>query len=112
GGQGNRETEDFWVSNDNDAAAQRRLKDKQLEEKTNTDYLVNMQVHRGANVGAFIMKTEVHDQEGVEGNVAEMYRGGSNTAALGVAGVIEVYDTYWKIEGGYMAKGTLSRVNI
>nr|GEU29724.1 RNA-directed DNA polymerase, eukaryota [Tanacetum cinerariifolium] len=40
GAQGNREAEGFQVSNDDDAVAQRRLKDKQLEEKTNTDCLV------------------------------------------------------------------------
>nr|GEW10111.1 zinc finger, CCHC-type [Tanacetum cinerariifolium] len=39
GAQGNRETEDFWVSSDDAAGAQRRLEDKQLEEKTNTDCL-------------------------------------------------------------------------
>ncbi|GJY53337.1 retrovirus-related pol polyprotein from transposon TNT 1-94 [Tanacetum coccineum] len=40
GAQGNREAEVFQVSNDDAAVAQRRLKDKQLEEKTNTDCLV------------------------------------------------------------------------
>nr|GEV26895.1 hypothetical protein [Tanacetum cinerariifolium] len=39
GAQGNREAEGFQVSNDDDAVAQRRLKDKQLEEKTNTNCL-------------------------------------------------------------------------
>ncbi|GKF97789.1 hypothetical protein Tco_0293610, partial [Tanacetum coccineum] len=38
GAQGNREAEVFQVSNDDVAVAQRRLEDKQLEEKTNTDY--------------------------------------------------------------------------
>ncbi|GJZ61079.1 L-type lectin-domain containing receptor kinase IX.1-like protein [Tanacetum coccineum] len=91
GAQGNRATEDFWVSNDDVVVAQRQLEDKQLEEKTNTDCLVNKQVHHGANVGAFIMKTRVPGQEGTEGNAAERYRGDSNMAALGVAGVIEEY---------------------
>ncbi|GKD16487.1 hypothetical protein Tco_1205645 [Tanacetum coccineum] len=35
-----REAEVFQVSNDDTAVAQRRLEDKQLEEKTNTDCLV------------------------------------------------------------------------
>nr|GEV45611.1 integrase, catalytic core [Tanacetum cinerariifolium] len=50
-----------------------------------------VEVHHGANVGAFIMKTEVPGQEGAEGNVVERYRGDSNMAALGVARVIEEY---------------------
>ncbi|GJV05744.1 hypothetical protein Tco_1343400, partial [Tanacetum coccineum] len=43
------------------------------------------------NVGAFIMKIGVPGQEGAEGNAAERYRGDSNMAALGVAGVIKEY---------------------
>ncbi|GJT30080.1 retrovirus-related pol polyprotein from transposon TNT 1-94 [Tanacetum coccineum] len=39
GAQGDREAEVFQVSNDDTAVAQRRLEDKQPEEKTNTDYL-------------------------------------------------------------------------
>nr|GFA72624.1 hypothetical protein [Tanacetum cinerariifolium] len=57
----NHEAEVFQVSNDDIAVAQRRLKDKQPEEKTNTDCLVMEQekVHHGADVRAFIMKTAV-----------------------------------------------------
>ncbi|GJX12900.1 hypothetical protein Tco_0204658 [Tanacetum coccineum] len=40
GAHGDREAEVFQVSNNDAAVAQRRLEDKQLEEKTNTDYLV------------------------------------------------------------------------
>ncbi|GJR79688.1 hypothetical protein Tco_0150473 [Tanacetum coccineum] len=40
GGQGDREAEVFQVTNDDTAVAHRRLKDKQPEEKTNTDCLV------------------------------------------------------------------------
>nr|GEZ02543.1 hypothetical protein [Tanacetum cinerariifolium] len=40
GAQGDREAKVFQVSNDDTAVAQRRLKDKQHEEKTNTDCLV------------------------------------------------------------------------
>ncbi|GKF66901.1 hypothetical protein Tco_0193418, partial [Tanacetum coccineum] len=40
GAQEDREAEVFQVSNDAAAVAQRRLEDKQLEEKTNTNYLV------------------------------------------------------------------------
>ncbi|GKE73986.1 hypothetical protein Tco_1536027 [Tanacetum coccineum] len=43
GAQGNREVEFFQVSNDGTALAQRRLKDKQPEEKTNMDCLVKDQ---------------------------------------------------------------------
>ncbi|GJU89008.1 hypothetical protein Tco_1301431 [Tanacetum coccineum] len=43
GAQGDREAEVFQVSNDDTAIAQRRLEDKQPEEKTNTDYLVKEQ---------------------------------------------------------------------
>ncbi|GKC69309.1 hypothetical protein Tco_1115192 [Tanacetum coccineum] len=91
GAQGNRKTEDFRVINNDAAVAQRRLEDKPLEEKTNTNCLVNKQVHHGANVRAFIMKTKVPSQEGEEGNAAERYRGDSNMVALGVVGAIEEY---------------------
>nr|GEU32539.1 zinc finger, CCHC-type [Tanacetum cinerariifolium] len=43
GAQGNREAEVFQVSNDDTAVAQRRLEDKQPEEKTITDCLVKEQ---------------------------------------------------------------------
>ncbi|GKA38222.1 hypothetical protein Tco_0730773 [Tanacetum coccineum] len=68
-----REAEVFQVSNDDTAVAQRRLEDKQSEEKTNTDCLVKEQekVHLGIKVGANITVTGVPSQEGVEGNVAE-----------------------------------------
>ncbi|GKD50183.1 hypothetical protein Tco_1279159 [Tanacetum coccineum] len=39
GAQGNRKAKVFQVSNDDAAVAQRRLEDKQLEEKTNMDCL-------------------------------------------------------------------------
>ncbi|GJW96508.1 zinc finger, CCHC-type containing protein [Tanacetum coccineum] len=73
GAKGNREVEVFQVSNNDDAMAQKRLEDKQLEENTNTDYLVNEQekVHLDIKVGANIMVTGVVGQEGAEDNVAE-----------------------------------------
>nr|GFB59961.1 hypothetical protein [Tanacetum cinerariifolium] len=43
GAQGDREAEVFQVSNDDTVVAQRRLKDKQTETKTNTDCLVKEQ---------------------------------------------------------------------
>nr|GFD36504.1 hypothetical protein [Tanacetum cinerariifolium] len=43
GAQGDREAEVFQVSNDDTVVAQRRLKDKQPEEKTNTNCLVKEQ---------------------------------------------------------------------
>ncbi|GJU76783.1 zinc finger, CCHC-type containing protein [Tanacetum coccineum] len=53
GAQRDREAEVFQVSNDDAAVAQRRLEDKQPEEKTNTDYLVKEQekVHLGIKWG-------------------------------------------------------------
>ncbi|GKE67352.1 hypothetical protein Tco_1521513 [Tanacetum coccineum] len=73
GAQWNREAEVFRVSNDDAEVAQRRLEDKQLEEKTNTDCLVKEKekVHLGIKVGPNIMVTRVPSQEGAEGNVAE-----------------------------------------
>nr|GEX03047.1 putative multidrug resistance protein [Tanacetum cinerariifolium] len=67
------ETGFHGVSNDDTAVAQRRLKDKQLEKKTNTDYLVkeHEKVNLGIKVGANIMVTGVLGQKGAEGNVAE-----------------------------------------
>nr|GEW28605.1 zinc finger, CCHC-type [Tanacetum cinerariifolium] len=71
--QGDREAEVFHVSNDDTAVAQRRLKDKQPEEKTNMDCLVKEQkkVHHGIKIGANITITGMPGQEGAEGNVAE-----------------------------------------
>ncbi|GKC87631.1 zinc finger, CCHC-type containing protein, partial [Tanacetum coccineum] len=71
GAQGNRKAEVFQVSNDDAAVAQRRLEDKQLEEKTNTDCLVKEQekVHLGIKVGANITVIGVPGQEGAESNV-------------------------------------------
>ncbi|GJZ89880.1 serine carboxypeptidase-like protein [Tanacetum coccineum] len=68
-----REAEAFQVSNDDTAVAQRRLEDKQPEEKTNTDCLIKERknVHLGIKVGANITVTGVPGQEGAEGNVAE-----------------------------------------
>nr|GEV32987.1 retrovirus-related Pol polyprotein from transposon TNT 1-94 [Tanacetum cinerariifolium] len=72
GAQRDREAE-VQVSNDDTAVAQRRLEDKQLEEKTNTDCLVkeHKKVHLGIKVGANITVTGVLGQEGAEGNVGE-----------------------------------------
>ncbi|GKA35239.1 hypothetical protein Tco_0721730 [Tanacetum coccineum] len=68
-----RKAEVFQVSNDDAAVAQRRLEDKQPEEKTNTDCLVKEQekVHLGIKVRANITVTGVPGQEGAEGNVVE-----------------------------------------
>ncbi|GJS07958.1 hypothetical protein Tco_0364754 [Tanacetum coccineum] len=65
-GQGDCETGVFQVSNDDATVAQRRLEDKQLEEKTNTDCLVKEQekVHLGIKVGANITVTGVPGQKG------------------------------------------------
>nr|GEZ73170.1 zinc finger, CCHC-type [Tanacetum cinerariifolium] len=73
GNSRDREAEVFQVSNDDTAVAQRRLEDKQPEEKTNMNCLVNEQkkVHLSIKVGANITITEVPGQEGAEGNVAK-----------------------------------------
>ncbi|GJS09265.1 hypothetical protein Tco_0366061 [Tanacetum coccineum] len=69
GAQRDRKAEVFQVSNDDTAVAQRRLEDKQLEEKTNMDCLVKERekVHIGIKVGENITVTEVPGQEGAEG---------------------------------------------
>ncbi|GKB01229.1 hypothetical protein Tco_0829273 [Tanacetum coccineum] len=82
---------EYKESNNHAAVVQRKLEVKQLEGKTNTDSLVNKQVHHGENVRAVIMKTGVLSEEGAEGYDAERYRGDSNMAALGVAAVIKEY---------------------
>nr|GEW95716.1 zinc finger, CCHC-type [Tanacetum cinerariifolium] len=46
GAQGDREAKVFQVSNDDTVVAQRRLKDKQPEEKTNTDCLIKEQENK------------------------------------------------------------------
>ncbi|GKD75877.1 zinc finger, CCHC-type containing protein [Tanacetum coccineum] len=68
GAQGDHKAEIFQVNNDDTAVAQRRLEDKQPEEKTNTDYLVKEQekVHLGIKVRANITVTGVPSQEGVQ----------------------------------------------
>ncbi|GJV48798.1 homeodomain-like protein [Tanacetum coccineum] len=85
GAQGYREAEVFQVSNDDDAVAQRWLKDKQLEERANTDCLVkeHEKVHLDIKVGADIIVTGVPGQEGLEGNVAGRKKRRSQEAKLG-----------------------------
>ncbi|GJW89089.1 zinc finger, CCHC-type containing protein [Tanacetum coccineum] len=65
--------ESLKCSNDDATVALRRLEDKQLEKKTNTDCLVKEQenVHLDTKVGENIMVTGVLGQEGAEDNVAE-----------------------------------------
>ncbi|GKB03713.1 hypothetical protein Tco_0831856 [Tanacetum coccineum] len=73
GAQGNRKAGIFQVSNDDAAVAQRRLEEKQLEEKINTDCLVNEQekVHLGIKERENIRVTGVPGQAGEEDNVVE-----------------------------------------
>nr|GEU44353.1 hypothetical protein [Tanacetum cinerariifolium] len=93
GAQKDRKAEVFQVSNDDTTVAQRRLEDKQSEEKTNTDCIIKEKekVHYGVDVGAVIMKIKVLGQEGAKGNDAEMYREDNNEAAF-VAGLKEDMD--------------------
>ncbi|GJZ15360.1 hypothetical protein Tco_0551037 [Tanacetum coccineum] len=108
GAQGNREAKVVQVSNDDAAVAQRWLEDKQLEEKTNTDCLVNEQkkVHLGIKVRANIMVTEVPGQEGAEGNVAEKKKvKESMEANLGKLLKYNAWSTRWSpIQGSDMRK--------
>ncbi|GJS38829.1 zinc finger, CCHC-type containing protein [Tanacetum coccineum] len=108
GAQGDREAEVFQVSNDDAAVAQRRLEDKQLEEKTNTDCLVKEQekVHLGIKVGANITVTGVPGQEGAEGNVAEKKKvKESMEANLGKLLKYNAWSTRWSpVRGSSMRK--------
>ncbi|GKC06573.1 hypothetical protein Tco_0998183 [Tanacetum coccineum] len=108
GAQGDREAEVFQVSNDDAAVAQRRLEDKQLEEKTNTDCLVKEQekVHLGIKVGANITVTGVPGQEGAEGNVAEKKKvKESMKANLGKLLKYNAWSTRWSpVRGSSMRK--------
>ncbi|GJZ52045.1 hypothetical protein Tco_0606560 [Tanacetum coccineum] len=100
GDQGDREAEDFRVSNDDVAVAQRRLEGKQLEEKTNADCLVKEQekVHLGIKVGVNIMVTGVPGQEGAEGNVAEKKKvKESKKANLGKLLKYNAWSTRWSL---------------
>ncbi|GKE48999.1 hypothetical protein Tco_1480257 [Tanacetum coccineum] len=102
GAKGNREVEVFQVSNNDDAMAQKRLEDKQLEENTNTDCLVNEQKKVGAN----IMVTGVAGQEGAEDNVAEKEKvNESMKANLGKLLKYNAWSTRWSpVRGSSMKK--------
>ncbi|GJR46051.1 hypothetical protein Tco_1314154 [Tanacetum coccineum] len=103
GAQENREAEIFQVSNNDAAVAQRRLKDKQLEEKTNTDCLVKEQekVHLSIKVGENITVTGVPVQESAEGNVAEKKKvEESKKANLGKLLKYTSWSTRWSLVRG------------
>ncbi|GKB30196.1 hypothetical protein Tco_0869597 [Tanacetum coccineum] len=108
GAQEDREAEVFQVSNDDAAVAQRRLGDKQPEEKTNMDCLVKEQekVHLGIKVGANITVTGVPGQEGAEGNVAEKKKvKESMEANLGKLLKYNAWSTRWSpVRGSSMRK--------
>ncbi|PWA53412.1 zinc finger, CCHC-type [Artemisia annua] len=98
GAQGNREAEVVQVSNDDAIVAQRRLEDKQLEEKTNTDCLVKEQekVHLGIKVGTDITVIGVPGQEGAKGNAAEKKKVNESTEAnLGKLLKYNAWSTRW-----------------
>ncbi|GKC44785.1 hypothetical protein Tco_1062507, partial [Tanacetum coccineum] len=97
------ETRVHGVSNDDAAVAQRRLNDKQLKEKINTDCLVKKQekVHLGIKVGANIMVTGVPGQEGAKGNVAEKNKVMEFMKAnLGKLLNYNVWSTMWSLVRG------------
>ncbi|GJW13404.1 hypothetical protein Tco_0017537 [Tanacetum coccineum] len=98
GAQGDRKAEDFHVRNDDVVVAQRRLKDKKLEENTNTDCLVKERekVHLGIKVVVNIMLTGVPSQEGAEGNVAKKKKvNESKKANLGKLLKYNAWSTRW-----------------
>ncbi|GKB60857.1 ribonuclease H-like domain-containing protein [Tanacetum coccineum] len=94
-----REAEVFQVSNDDTAVAQRRLEDKQPEEKTNTDCLVKERekVHLGIKVGANITVTGVPGQEGAEGGprfeVPALDEDAEYRLCLSVTPKVEIYES-------------------
>ncbi|GJU99293.1 zinc finger, CCHC-type containing protein [Tanacetum coccineum] len=107
GAQGDCEAKVFQVSNDDAAVAQRRLKDKQLEEKTNTNCLVKEQekVHLGIKVGTNIMVTGVPGQEGAEGNVVEKKKvNESNKANLWKLLKYNAWSTRWSPVRGFSTR--------
>ncbi|GJW72297.1 zinc finger, CCHC-type containing protein [Tanacetum coccineum] len=67
GDQGDCEAEVFQVSNDDIAVAQRRLKDKQPEEKTNTDYLRSTQQYMKSGVAKHLGAAGLQQQNGLSG---------------------------------------------
>ncbi|GKD27776.1 hypothetical protein Tco_1233990 [Tanacetum coccineum] len=102
-----REAEVFQVSNDDAAVAQRRLEDKQPEEKTNTDCLIKEQenVHLDIKAGANIMVPGVPGQEGAEGNVAEKKKvKESNKANLGKLLKYNDWSTRWSPVRGFSTR--------
>ncbi|GKF26673.1 hypothetical protein Tco_0082567, partial [Tanacetum coccineum] len=107
GAQGDRKAEGFQVSNDDTAVAQKRLEDKQLEEKANTDCLVNEQkeVHLGIKVRANITVTGVPESEGAEGNVAKKKKvEESKKANLGKLLKYTAWSTRWSPVRGSSTK--------
>nr|GEY39518.1 zinc finger, CCHC-type [Tanacetum cinerariifolium] len=65
GAQGDREAEAFQVSNDDTAVAQRRLEDKQPEEKTNTDCLRSTQQCTKSGVVKHLGVAVIQQQNGL-----------------------------------------------
>ncbi|GKD68358.1 hypothetical protein Tco_1322448, partial [Tanacetum coccineum] len=96
------------VSNDDTVVAQRRLEDKQPEEKTNMDCLVkeHEKVQLGIKVGANITVTGVPGQKGAEGNIAEMKKvNESMEANLGKLLKYNAWPTRWSpVRGSSMRK--------
>nr|GEV25820.1 zinc finger, CCHC-type [Tanacetum cinerariifolium] len=65
GAQGDREAKVFQVSNDDTVVAQRRLKDKQPEEKTNTDCLGSTQQCMKSGVAKHLGVAGIQQQNGL-----------------------------------------------
>ncbi|GJW52528.1 hypothetical protein Tco_0096613 [Tanacetum coccineum] len=78
GAQGDREAEVFQVSNDDTAVAQRRLEDKQPEEKTNTDCLRSTQQYMKSGVAKHFGVGRLQQQNGLvkETNVTLLAKNG------------------------------------
>ncbi|GJX22319.1 hypothetical protein Tco_0226764 [Tanacetum coccineum] len=93
GAQGDRKAEIFQVSNDYTAVAQRRLEDKQPEEKTNTDFLVKEQ-EKEYQTG-WKIKTVIQQQNGLvkETNVTLLAKVRCFLIQSGLSKVIWAEDT-------------------
>ncbi|GKA52765.1 hypothetical protein Tco_0746080 [Tanacetum coccineum] len=143
GAQGNHETEDFQVSNDDAAVAQRRFQEGaegNVAERYKGDSnmvavgvarVIEEYAHESLNfrdavaceiIWGLLAKVRLRYRFS-NGMSVQILLGGHSTLSLegGLSGNRDeqkkskgscVYDTYWKIKGGYMAKGILCRVTI
>ncbi|GJS79787.1 hypothetical protein Tco_0729668 [Tanacetum coccineum] len=98
GAQGDRKAEVFQVSNNDTAVAQRRLEDKQPEEKTNTDCLVKEQKKEYQT--GWKIKT---------GNVLDFYNQRSPSSAIGFKTPVDMLGFFGWLE---IKQGMLEPVKV